>query len=82
MSKLIDEPVDIPDNHDKLPTRFGWHRHWYKVRNIIEQWSDTGRWWEGESEKIFYRLQTTEDGVYELYHDLRQNQWRLYRVLD
>jgi DNA relaxase NicK len=52
------------------------------VQNILDEWKDTGRWWDGEDEKVFYRLTGTGGAVYELCSDGRLNQWNLYRVLD
>ena len=34
-----------------------------KVEEILESWHDTGCWWEGESEKVFYRLYCQDGGI-------------------
>lgn len=38
---------------------------WQPVRQILDRWRETGRWWEGEQEKEFLRLEA--GGVYVLY---------------
>lgn len=52
------------------------------VERILEQWRDTGRWWEGESEKAFFRLRLEEGGVREIYQDLADGAWYLYKSYD
>lgn len=52
------------------------------VERILERWRDTGSWWEGESEKAFFRVFCYDGGIREIYLDLRLRQWFLYRVYD
>lgn len=62
-----------------------------------EVWKDTGRWWEGEGEKVFYRVEAAAGGapaghpagvppaggrLVELYFDRKAGKWFLYRVYD
>ena len=61
---------------------FFWHTNWRRVTRIHETWRDTGSWWEGEAEKAFYLLQTGDGGTYELYFDLREKSWYLYKIID
>ena len=82
MSKIVDQPVLVVTDKKSIPSRFFWYKRWLNVLNILEQWKDTGRWWDGESEKIFYRLQVKEGGIYEIFSDIALNQWRLYKVYD
>ncbi|MGI6422602.1 MAG: DUF6504 family protein [Syntrophomonadaceae bacterium] len=53
-----------------------------KVEEILESWHDTGCWWEGESEKVFYRLYCQDGGIREIFQDLSSGQWFLYRIYD
>lgn len=52
------------------------------VETILESWHDTGCWWEGESEKVFYRIYCQDRGVREIFNDLSSGKWFLYRVYD
>lgn len=52
------------------------------VEKILERWRDTGCWWEGESEKAFFRVLCQDGGIREIYCDLTSQQWFLYRVYD
>lgn len=52
------------------------------VEQILEQWRDTGCWWEGESEKAFYRLVCRDGSVREIFCDLVSGQWYVYKIYD
>lgn len=82
MSKIINQPVLVVTDRGAKPSRFFWYKRWHNVMDVLEQWKDTGRWWDGEDEKVFFRLQVSEGGVYELFSDMAKNQWRLYKVYD
>lgn len=82
MAKLVNQPVLVVTDGKCRPRRFFWIRHWVDVQSILEEWKDTGCWWDGETEKTFYRLAGSGGAVYELFADRKLNQWNLYRVLD
>ncbi|KUG05366.1 hypothetical protein ASZ90_017198 [hydrocarbon metagenome] len=75
----------------KLKVQCG-NRHWplsieadqlrVGVETILESWHDTGCWWEGESEKVFYRICCQDGGVREIFYDLSSREWFLYRIYD
>lgn len=52
------------------------------VEKVLESWNDTGCWWEGENEKIFYRLYCRGGGILEIFCDLASGNWYIYRVYD
>lgn len=54
----------------------------FRVRDILDRWSDTGCWWEGEKEKVFYRLSCQDGPVCEIYHEIGTRNWFLYKVYD
>ncbi len=80
MSKLLRVPVKVREG-DNGPVGFYWRGRLRLVARVLERWLDAGRWWEGETEKEFFRVQVREGGVYELYRD-RAGTWVLYRVFD
>ncbi len=53
-----------------------------KIESILECWYDTGCWWEGESEKLFYRIYCQDGGMREIFKDLSSGEWFLYRIYD
>lgn len=46
--------------------RFG--RRWRRIGRVLDWWRETGRWWEGEEEKEFMRLQA--GGVHVVYRPM------------
>lgn len=56
--------------------------HVLQVEKVLERWRDTGCWWEGESEKAFFRVLCQDGGIREIYCDLLSRQWFLYRIYD
>jgi cell division septal protein FtsQ len=65
-----------------LPESFSWRGKTYTVRTVLETWKDTGRWWEGEPAKLFYRVETADNGLWEIYLDTAAQSWHLYKVYD
>lgn len=60
-------------------------RHQQKPLEVIarlEYWHDTGCWWSGESEKYFYRLILADQSIREIFYDLGQEEWFLYKTYD
>ncbi|WP_366924745.1 DUF6504 family protein [Metallumcola ferriviriculae] len=78
MSKLLDLPVIIEDDH--MPMVFFWRGHRYNIIEITDQWWDTGRWWQNEPEKFFIRAATSDNSVVELYQ--QKDKWMLYKIYD
>jgi hypothetical protein len=54
----------------------------FQVKEIFEFWHDVGCWWEGESEKVFYRLLYQDRGIREIFQDLDSKRWFLYKIYD
>ncbi|HLT58293.1 MAG: DUF6504 family protein [Limnochordales bacterium] len=79
--RLVDAPIDVALAQGRL-ARFRWQDRIYRVTRIVDQWSYLGRWWAGEGEWRFYRVETADGGLFELYWDAAADQWRLYRVYD
>lgn len=65
-----------------LPVQVAYKPAGLQVREIMEVWKDTGCWWEGESEKVFYRLLCHDGSVREIFRDLGSGQWFLYKTYD
>jgi len=82
MSRLYKRPVRVITNNKGLPVAFYW-RGFRRVLEIVDYRRMVGAWWEGESEKIFYRvLADPEWGLYDLYFDQAAGSWWMYRVWD
>ncbi len=79
MSKIIDQPV-LMVAEKEIPKRFFWFKRWVNVSKVIDKWKEIGRWWEGDAEKVFFRISSPEGGVYEVYTEKKH--WNLYKVYD
>ena len=83
MSKLIDDPLkEVEVDRAGRPRSFRWRGGLLRVARTAEVWKDVGCWWEGEGEKVFYRLETTDGRLLEVYLERPAGIWRLYRVYD
>ena len=79
MSKIIDQPVLVLTEKD-APKRFFWFKRWVNISKILDAWRDVGRWWDGDQEKTFFRVVSSEGGIYEVYSE--KGRWNLYKVYD
>lgn len=84
MSRLTDQPIEVSGpllQPSGMPRQFKWRGQWFLVRDLLDMWTDTGSWWDGEAEATFFRLAVNEGTIVEIMRDSRGN-WRLYRVYD
>ena len=54
----------------------------YRVAEVLDWWIEVGEWWSGEPETVWYRVQTHDRGVFELYRPTEGSEWRLWKVVD
>ncbi|MBS3977756.1 MAG: hypothetical protein KGZ75_13730 [Syntrophomonadaceae bacterium] len=86
MSRIINKPVQVKASSSyfpdmMLPRMFRYRDSIFAVK-VLEVWKDIGEWWNGEAEKIFYRVAAAGGSVFELYQDLGSKRWFLYKVYD
>jgi len=65
-----------------VPYQFWWKKRVIVIQQILDYWRDIGEWWRDEPELWFWRVQSDDQGVYELAWDPAKNQWWLYYVYD
>jgi len=82
MSKLVKKSIRCLTNIEGIPTWAEYQGPMTKVIGIMELWADTGQWWKGESEKMFYRIQLEQGQIMEIYKDLTTGEWWLYKIYD
>ncbi|MCL6451243.1 MAG: DUF6504 family protein [Acetobacteraceae bacterium] len=82
MTRAVETPVQVVAGPEGRPRRFRWRRRWYAVSRVLDEWTDSGCWWEGEGEKRFFRVETAAGSMLELYRDVSTSGWVLYRVYD
>lgn len=79
LSKIVDQPVLVIAEQGK-PKRFFWFKKWVNVKNIMDVWKEIGCWWEGDFEKLCFRVLSVDGGMYEVY--AKEKEWSLYKVYD
>lgn len=82
MSKLRHQELQVSCSREGIPVRVCWSAQAFVVERVLDCWCDTGCWWEGESEKRFYRLCLENGSVLEIYQDFSSRTWVLYKVYD
>lgn len=84
MSRIVDKPISNPVlDGQRRPLRFRWAGQLITVAVTLDRWVLRGRWWDGEPESTWWRVQSGNGGVYELYqYDEPVGAWYLYRILD
>ena len=80
MSKILNRQISVGTKGD-LPQKIFFRGKWLWVEKIMEQWRETGRWWENEVERDFFLIQTSVGGFL-LYRENSTHRWVLYKVLD
>ena len=80
VARIIDRPVEVTAEEGKRPERFCWRGRCYRVSRVLDFWKEVGRWWAGEHEKGFLRVETATGGVFEIYRDCASKRWYLYKV--
>ncbi len=73
--------VEVRCDSRGCPVKVRWRQRSFLVR-VLDVWEDTGAWWEGEAEKVFYRVELASGGLLELYRDTGTGKWHVYRVYD
>lgn len=60
----------------------------WRVNSMMEEWRDTGEWWNGEAEKLFFRVTARpirDEGapvLCEIFFEPHDDRWILYLLHD
>lgn len=81
MSKRIEQPITVVTQKGQ-PLRFHFRARSVQVGRIVDCWRETGRWWEGEDEREFYRLADTHQTHYVISCTRATQEWTLHEVCD
>jgi len=80
VSKILKETIRV-DMKGNIPQKMLFRGKWFQIEKVVEQWRETGRWWENEVERDFFFIQTGQGGFI-LYRESPTQKWVLYKVLD
>ncbi len=84
MSKIYDEPIAVRTEEAGKPVRFTWRGRRYGIKECFSTWRERHSWWkkQGETNKLYMRVETDRGGLYDLCFDVKEHRWRMYRVWD
>jgi hypothetical protein len=84
MSRQMLRPVKVWTDEKGQPKRWQWRETVYSGR-VLLVWNLSAYWWDDEkhSNRMYYRMETPDHQVFELYQDLaKDNIWVLARIQD
>jgi hypothetical protein len=84
MSRFWPNGVPITVICDPLaaPTAFAWADHRHAVVAVLERWRVDESWWRRRVWREYFTLITHTGLLVLIYHDVRDDTWRLQRVYD
>ena len=80
MSKIVRVPVRVILNENGFPAKFFWKGRWFVVESMEDIWPYTGKWWEGESKKIYFRIYA-DGSLFEILTD-GSGKWWLHKIYE
>ncbi len=84
MSRQILRPVRVWTDANGRPKRFIWRETTYSGR-VLSWWKLSDKWWDADrySDRTYYRLETQDHQIFELYRDAaKDGLWILARIQD
>jgi hypothetical protein len=84
VSRQILRPVKVWTDEKGQPKRFVWHHVTYSGR-VLSSWKLSDKWWDKElySDRTYYRVETADHQIFELYRDAaKDGLWVLARIQD
>jgi hypothetical protein len=74
-------PIQVEQTSDGRPCRIRYRGRVWRV-SVVDEWLETGRWWQGENQRVFYRLLTEHQRVLEVSLEPATQRWALEKWLD
>jgi hypothetical protein len=81
MKRATFPPIQVEQTSDGRPCRIRCDGQVWQVC-VVEEWLEVGRWWQGESRRVFYRLLTEHQRVLEVSLEPATQRWTLEKWLD
>jgi hypothetical protein len=87
LARIVNRPIAVTLGHvanwpGLAPVSFVYLRERHHVREVLDCWTEEGRWWEEEHPSETWRVLTVRGGVFELAHTPATRVWILYKVYD
>lgn len=77
MSRSIWRPTNVLLSAEGLPFQVREPDNNYQLTQLLEQWREAGKWWEGEPQKSFYRFVAEEGILLELCNSSCDDSWSM-----
>lgn len=75
-------PLDAVQIRQGQIARFRWQGRWHRVQRTLESWREVNRWWVDESEMMWWRVESTDHGVWEIGWQVSDGTWWLGKIWD
>jgi hypothetical protein len=87
LARIVNRPIAVTLGYVQgwpglAPIVFVYLRERHQVREILDYWTEEGRWREQEEPSETWRVLTVKGGVFELMHTPATRAWVLYKVYD
>jgi hypothetical protein len=88
MAHRYGDPIRIEhvttESGESIVRAFLWRGRRYPIVQILESWHLQDKYWDPaqHSDRLYYRVETPDHGVYEIYLDMVSGAWVLDKVQD
>ena len=73
--RFVDKEIEVEVDRQKKPRRFFWRDQHQTVAEIVDSWMLRTLWWDGEVERYYIQVMTTDLSVYTLFQCGKSRQW-------
>ena len=80
MARLSPEEIKVSSDTRGMPLSLTRNRKRERITGIYEHWRIADEWWDREIQRDYFRIETSEGVVLDIYHDMAANLWYLDRM--
>ena len=73
--RFVDEQIEVEVDRQRKPRSFLWRDRDQTVAEIVDSWMLRTLWWDGEVERYYIQVMTTDLSVYTLFQCGKSQQW-------
>ena len=73
--RFVDEQIEVEVDRQRKPRSFFWRDRHQTVAEIVDSWMLRTLWWDGEVERYYIQVMTTDLSVYTLFQCGKSQQW-------
>jgi len=72
---FVDKEIEVEVDRQRKPRSFFWRDRHQIVAEIVDSWMLRTLWWDGEVERYYIQVMTTDLSVYTLFQCGKSQQW-------